>query len=562
MLFFFCFCIFWPRVHNFSGLFRLFLAFLLFSTLVLIMRLPRTISIDVGKKLNDKPKNDIVSRVIRAFPGCKVRAVQIVFEAIRVTFTTDADFQKAKSVSGVYLFDLWCKIVGGGPPITIVHIFDYPFESPNDEVTHIMKDYGDVQKVKQQTYLNDNSIYTGTRLVFMTLSGTLPRFITIGGYLCRIWYKGQPLVCNLCAVQGHRSANCPNKDKCRRCGQSGHFARDCPNRGDANQGSTADSAPPVVNSALDLETAVSTPSVAPSDTEAPSSGVFGRMARRFFSRASSTPARGFVVPSTSEFDSESSAVIASPSGEAPSAHLGISGDTSGFSLPSVSQSVLQDAHVVADDVGVASGFSLPPVSQPSVGLDSQSILQDAQVVVTDSMDVEVAGCVPVCDVIPGVSSVINNVISTTENDINVVGLNNPTESNVSNVSNVVNVLNQSNELIEFNVSNVVNESNDLNETIEEIETSATTVSDNVNPLGDSGQEIHPVPVDAESVDGLEESMTSPADVSKLRKEKKDKERRKLLPSLRAKSSSGVSKSRTSGRHVLPVAVSDRPPPRR
>ena len=37
------------------------------------------------------------------------------------------------------------------------------------------------------------------------------------------------MICNLCNVQGHKSANCPNKDKCRRCGESGHFARSCPN---------------------------------------------------------------------------------------------------------------------------------------------------------------------------------------------------------------------------------------------------------------------------------------------------------------------------------------------
>ena len=49
----------------------------------------------------------------------------------------------------------------------------------------------------------------------------------VEGYLYRLWYSGQPLVCNLCAVQGHSSANCPNKDKCRKCGKTGQFARNC-----------------------------------------------------------------------------------------------------------------------------------------------------------------------------------------------------------------------------------------------------------------------------------------------------------------------------------------------
>ncbi|KAM7435720.1 zinc finger protein [Porites harrisoni] len=76
----------------------------------------------------------------------------------------------------------------------------------------------------------------------------------VDGYLCRLWYRGQPLVCNLCAVQGHRSANCPNKDKCRKCGQSGHFARNC-----TSDGSAGDSAdfPPLASSPQSAEANVS-----------------------------------------------------------------------------------------------------------------------------------------------------------------------------------------------------------------------------------------------------------------------------------------------------------------
>ena len=56
-----------------------------------------------------------------------------------------------------------------------------------------------------------------------------PRLVTIQGYICRVWYKGQPLICNTCGVQGHRASECPDKGKCRRCKQEGHLGRNCPN---------------------------------------------------------------------------------------------------------------------------------------------------------------------------------------------------------------------------------------------------------------------------------------------------------------------------------------------
>ena len=121
------------------------------------------------------------------------------------------------------------SLVCGAPPVTILHIFDYPYEEDDVYVKNVIGDFGSVKRVKKQTYLSNPDVFTGTRLVSVTLDATPPRFITINGYLCRIWYKGQPLICNLCGVQGHKSAGCPNKDKCRRCGEVGHFARSCPN---------------------------------------------------------------------------------------------------------------------------------------------------------------------------------------------------------------------------------------------------------------------------------------------------------------------------------------------
>ena len=53
--------------------------------------------------------------------------------------------------------------------------------------------------------------------------------VSINGFICRTWYRGQPVICNLCGIEGHKSATCPNKDKCCLCGKEGHMARSCTN---------------------------------------------------------------------------------------------------------------------------------------------------------------------------------------------------------------------------------------------------------------------------------------------------------------------------------------------
>lgn len=200
------------------------------------MRLPLTLNIQTGKKLADKTKDEIMTEVVKLYGTGEVRAVQICYDTIRVTFLSQDVFKKAKECTGVHFFGMWCPILGGGPPVTVVNLFNYPFEETDEKVAEVFGAYGDVKRIRHQSYVSCSSVYTGTRLVSLVLKSgyTLPRFIYIDGYNCRIWYRGQPLICNLCAIQGHKSANCPNKDKCRRCGASGHFARACPNPWGAN----------------------------------------------------------------------------------------------------------------------------------------------------------------------------------------------------------------------------------------------------------------------------------------------------------------------------------------
>lgn len=92
-------------------MFRLFGFFCL-----LAMGVPLTLNVQTGRKLVDKTKDEILTELGRVFGADRIRAVQVCYDTVRVTFVCNDVFLKAKENTGIYLFGLWCNILGGGPP--------------------------------------------------------------------------------------------------------------------------------------------------------------------------------------------------------------------------------------------------------------------------------------------------------------------------------------------------------------------------------------------------------------------------------------------------------------
>ena len=91
------------------------------------MRLPKTIGLQVGRKLADKSKDEIMTEVLRVFAGLDAKAVQVAYEVVRVTFASPELFNSGgQMVYGKASFRFVVLYLGGRPPIMRVHVFDFP----------------------------------------------------------------------------------------------------------------------------------------------------------------------------------------------------------------------------------------------------------------------------------------------------------------------------------------------------------------------------------------------------------------------------------------------------
>ena len=111
-----------------------------------------------------------------------------------------------------------------------VVVYHYPYENDDSQVERALSQFGLVKDVSYQSWVSLKGVHTGTRIVRMDRKTRIPQSIMIDGFRCKIWYRGQPVTCNVCREEGHVATKCSKKGTCFNCHQPGHVSHDCPDR--------------------------------------------------------------------------------------------------------------------------------------------------------------------------------------------------------------------------------------------------------------------------------------------------------------------------------------------
>ena len=116
-----------------------------------------------------------------------------------------------------------CNVIRTLPTFALV--YGFPFEGSNDAVMEVLSLYGEVRTVEHQSW-GFRPVCSGTRKVRIVRKGHIPSFANSDSIRFKVWYREQPVTCDICSGE-HIASVCPLRGKCTRCHQEGHVRRDC-----------------------------------------------------------------------------------------------------------------------------------------------------------------------------------------------------------------------------------------------------------------------------------------------------------------------------------------------
>ena len=181
-----------------------------------------TVNTDIAKSISDH----------FASQNIKILSIQECRNKIaRVTFADQTACECVQLRGELDMGGVKVSVVPPPPPPprwTNVVVYNYPYDAPEAPIKSVLGRYGTVQNIRYQYWTNLPEVSTGTRIVRINLKGSIPRFVMFGSYRCKVWYRGQPVYCDICKEATHIAFNCPFKGKCMACKGVGHFARNCP----------------------------------------------------------------------------------------------------------------------------------------------------------------------------------------------------------------------------------------------------------------------------------------------------------------------------------------------
>ena len=111
--------------------------------------------------------------------------------------------------------------------IVSVRVCDLPFKLSSESVKSALSVFGDVFSVCVVCFKDFPGIFNGNRVLLLTVPESIPSSVNVAGFLSRVWYPGQPVVCSICRQSGHLPRAYPLSGLCRRWKQPGHVAWEC-----------------------------------------------------------------------------------------------------------------------------------------------------------------------------------------------------------------------------------------------------------------------------------------------------------------------------------------------